>query len=108
MIAPVPLGHWRAPEFAAPDHQRLVEHATLLQVLDQRCRRLIDFFGDRGDSIAHAAVVVPVAVVDLDGPDSPPGVPRYRTASPLERKCTPWYLLGKNPLCHMREAIGCF
>ena len=32
----------RAAEFAAPDHQRVVQQAALLQVLDQRRRGLVD------------------------------------------------------------------
>ena len=35
---------WRvdgAAEFAAPDHQRVVQHAALLQILDQRRRGLV-------------------------------------------------------------------
>src|SRR5690349_4679450 len=32
-----------ATELAPPDHQRLVEQVTLLQVLEQRRRRLVDF-----------------------------------------------------------------
>ena len=34
-----------AAEFAAPDDQRVVEQAALLQILDQRGRRLIDVSG---------------------------------------------------------------
>ena len=40
---PVALGHRRAAELAAPDDQRVVEHAALLQVLDQRGGGLVDF-----------------------------------------------------------------
>ena len=32
----------RAAEFAAPDHQRFVEHAALLQILNQSVAGLID------------------------------------------------------------------
>jgi len=32
------------PEFPAPNHQRVIEHATLLQILDQCSRRLIHTF----------------------------------------------------------------
>src|SRR5439155_14571411 len=38
---------------------------------------------------------------------TPCGFFTYRTGSPLERNSTPWNRLGKNPLCHCREAIGC-
>ena len=35
------LGHRRAAELAAPDDQRVVEHAALLEIVDQRGRGLI-------------------------------------------------------------------
>ena len=38
VIAAVALGHRRAAELAAPDHQRVVEHAAFFQVGDQRGR----------------------------------------------------------------------
>ena len=39
-IAGVPdLDHGRAAELAAPDHQRAIQQAALLQVLEQRRRR---------------------------------------------------------------------
>ena len=31
----------RSTELAHPDHQRVVEHAAILQVADQRCRGLV-------------------------------------------------------------------
>ena len=40
-IGPPALHHGRAAEFAAPDHQRIVQHAALLQILDQRRAGLI-------------------------------------------------------------------
>ena len=42
VVAAVALGHRRAAELAAPDHERVVEHAALLQVLDQGGRGLVD------------------------------------------------------------------
>ena len=67
VVAAVALGHRRAAELAAPDDERVVEHAALLQVLDQRRRRpgrppraLIAM------SPLMPAVMVPVAVVELD------------------------------------------
>ena len=66
VVAAVALGHRRAAEFAAPDHQRVVEHAALLEVLDQRGRGLVDLLGHAGDLVFDAAVMVPVAVIKLD------------------------------------------
>ena len=58
---------WRAAELAAPDHQRVVEHAALLQIEDQarrrpgRCRAPAT-----GSFCVQAAVMVPAAMVELD------------------------------------------
>ena len=40
------LAHRRAAELAAPDDQRVVEQAALLQVLDQGRARLVDLLAD--------------------------------------------------------------
>src|SRR5579884_56927 len=46
MIAAVAaLRHRRAAELSAPNYQRIVEHAALLQVLDQRRRRAVHLLG---------------------------------------------------------------
>jgi len=67
----VRLHHRRAAEFAAPDHQRLVEHAALFQIGDQRSARLIGggtvFFA----VALHVAVSVPTLVVNVDKPHAP-------------------------------------
>ena len=55
----------RPAELAAPDDERLVEHAALLEILDQGGRRLVDVAGHLGQLVLQAAVVVPVAVVEL-------------------------------------------
>ena len=65
-----PLVHGRAAELPAPDHERRVEQAALLQVLHQGGRRLIDLAAQGGqpvdDVVALArAVVVPAAVIEL-------------------------------------------
>ena len=41
------LDHRRAPEFAAPDDERVVEQAALLEILDQRRAGLIGRFALR-------------------------------------------------------------
>src|SRR5579859_5264931 len=47
-IARIPyLHHRRAPELAGPNHQRVLEHAALLQVLDQRRGRLVCDIADK-------------------------------------------------------------
>ena len=65
---PLPWAIGRAAELAAPDHQRVVEHAALFQVLDQRGRSLVDLRGGSLDVLLDRAVMVPVAMVELDEP----------------------------------------
>ena len=77
------LGGRLAAELAAPDDQRLVEQAALLQVLEQAGDRLVGVAGVLGVVGDHVGVGVPVVVVvgaagvDLDEPhaalDQPPG-----------------------------------
>ena len=76
------LAHRRAAEFAAPDDQRVVQQAALLQVLDQRGGRADRPRGNgrraacRG-RVSGVAVVVPVGVIELHEADAaldqPPG-----------------------------------
>jgi hypothetical protein len=64
---PLPaLRHGRAPEFAGPDDEGVVENAALLQVGDQGHAGAVDFLGLQRDAVLDAAVVVPVLVVELD------------------------------------------
>ena len=56
------LPHRRAAELAAPDHQRVVEQAAPLQVLDEGGARLIDLPANRGQR------VVEVQLGRRDGP----------------------------------------
>ena len=55
----------RAAELAAPDDQRVVEHAALLQVLDQGPGGAVDVLALRLDVVGQVAVLVPAAVEDL-------------------------------------------
>ena len=55
-----------AAEFAAPDDQRVVEHAALLQVLDQRGRGLVGVAALRRQLARDAFVMVPAHVIELD------------------------------------------
>jgi hypothetical protein len=67
----------RAAELAAPDDQRLVEAAALLEVLDEAVARLVHVAALVGHAAGDVAVVVPVVVVDLHEPhaalDQPAG-----------------------------------
>ena len=55
-----------AAKFAAPDDQRLVEHAPLLEVGDQCGAGLVDVFALRLVFLGQAAVRVPAAMENLD------------------------------------------
>ena len=67
----------RAAELAAPDHERFVEHAALLEILNEPVARLIDVAALIGQPAGDVGVRVPVVVVDLHEPhaalDHPPG-----------------------------------
>ena len=54
-----------APKFPAPDHQRVVEQAALLQVIDQGRRRLIGFLALRPHSPGQTAVMIPALMIQL-------------------------------------------
>ena len=56
----------RAAELAAPDDQRVVQHASLLEIFQQGVTRLIDVLALTGHTTGDIGVVVPVVVVDLN------------------------------------------
>ena len=90
VVAAVALGHRRAAELAAPDDQRVVEHAALLQVLDQRRRAAWSTsLAVPAMSLLDVAVVVPVAVVELDEPHAALGQPAGQQAVGRERAVGP-------------------
>src|SRR5262245_49281568 len=68
------LAHGRAAELAAPDDERVVEEAALLQIAHERGTGLIHFARYLLESAAEigaaAAVMIPVGVVKLDEPDA--------------------------------------
>ena len=86
MIAAVALRHRRAAEFAAPDDQRVVEQAALFQILDQR-RRSPDRLRsrDHGNVALDVAVMIPVAVIELDEAHAALGQPPRQQAVGGER-----------------------
>ncbi len=61
-----PLGVNRASEFAAPDDQRVVQHAALLEVFQQRVTGLIDVLALAGHPSGDIGMMVPVVVIDLN------------------------------------------
>ena len=85
MIAAIALGHRRAAELAAVDDERVVEHAARFQVLDEGGGGLIDFAGAAAHVIAHGAVMVPVAMIELDEADAALGQAAGHQAVGAER-----------------------
>ena len=58
-------------EFATPDHEGVVEHAALLEVLDQGGGRLVGVATLAGELFGQGEVLVPAHVVELDETDIP-------------------------------------
>ena len=56
----------RAAELAAPDHQRVVQQAALLEVLDQRGRGLVGVAALAANLLGQRGVLVPAHVEELD------------------------------------------
>ena len=71
VAAAAPLRHRRPPEFAAPDDQRVVQHAALLEVRDQRRGGLVHFFGLEHQVVPDITVMIPVAMVQLNESHAP-------------------------------------
>ena len=60
------LRHRRATELTGPYDQRVVQHAALLQIGDERHARAVDLLSLERHAFLHAAVMVPVLVIELD------------------------------------------
>src|SRR5262245_52569008 len=58
----------RAAEFAAPDHERIVEHPALFQVFQQRRDRLVGHAAVERQFDIQIAVMVPRSMVDVYEP----------------------------------------
>ena len=71
------LVHRRASKFAAPEHQRFVEHTSLFQVGQQRRDRTIDFLALARQLGGQVPMVIPIGVIQLHDPhaalDEPAG-----------------------------------
>src|SRR5260370_36975732 len=61
----VALHHWRAAEFATPDHQRAFEQTALFQVPDQSRRGLVRRRAIAPHVAHHGTVCVPALMVDI-------------------------------------------
>ena len=60
------LDHRRAAELAAPQHQRVVQQAALLEIPDQRRARLVRILAVLLQAVDQVAVLVPGLVEQLD------------------------------------------
>ena len=77
-LAGIPhFAHRRAPELPAPHHQRVLQQPALLQIFDQRRRRLIDLARHLFQRLPQIGMVIPVRVIKLHEPHpalhQPPG-----------------------------------
>ena len=70
VVAAGALAHGGAAEFAAPDDERVVEHAAFLEVFDESGAGLVGIAGGFGHGFLDIAVMVPCAVVELNEADS--------------------------------------
>src|SRR5262249_54108668 len=59
-----------AAELAAPDNQRVLEQAPLLEILDESRRGAIGVGTLAGDLLGQTRVLVPAAVEELDEADA--------------------------------------
>src|SRR5438309_1098545 len=58
-----------APELAAPDHKRIVQQPTLLEIDNQTRRCLIGVACKHGQFLGQSSVVIPAAVIELNESD---------------------------------------
>src|ERR1700721_2125280 len=64
------LRHRRPAEFACQNDQSVIEHSQPLEVFNERRYGTVDFFDLELDAVLDAAVVVPLAVIELDEPNA--------------------------------------
>src|SRR5687768_5970750 len=55
-----------APKFTAPDHERVIEQASLFQVLHERGARLVGVLALLANALRQVVVLVPTAMIKLD------------------------------------------
>src|SRR6476646_8296093 len=62
MVAPFSLGHGSASKFTSPNHQRILQHAAIPQIVNQCGRRAINFLGLERNILLNVVVMVPIPV----------------------------------------------
>ena len=55
-----------AAELAAPDDERVVQHAALFEILDQGRGGLVHILSDHRQAVGQSDVMIPVAMIKLD------------------------------------------
>jgi hypothetical protein len=69
------LTHRCSPEFASPDHQRILKQSPSFQVFDEGSLALVNFAADLFEVsleiLPRAAVTVPIRMIELDETHSP-------------------------------------
>ena len=85
-LGEVSLAIHSPPEFSTPDNQRVVQQPSLLQVRDERSRRLVGSFALQRNIAGKIIVLVPPAMVELNEPHAALGqTPRH--AGSWRRMC---------------------
>ena len=80
----------RAAELAHPDHQRAVEQAAVLQVVDQRGDRRVDLPGERLDAVEVVLVRVPAAEASPRRTARPTSTSRRAIRTPSPNRPVPY------------------
>jgi hypothetical protein len=90
----VALAVGRAPEFAAPDDQRLIEQPALLEIGNERGAGLVGLLAFRAQTARKAAVMIPIAMAKLNEANAPlsesareqavVGITRFARRGPVE------------------------
>ncbi len=66
MIPSSPLSHWRTAKLTTPEDERIVQHASLFQVLDQGRRCLVHVLRRGLHAIHDATMMIPGTMIELD------------------------------------------
>ena len=65
------FAHGRATKLTTPDDEGVVEQAALLEILNERGTRLVDFTAYLLQGILQIGVVIPIRVIQLHEPNPP-------------------------------------
>src|SRR5271157_1007921 len=79
----------RPAELTSPEDQCILEHAPLLEVLDQASAGLVSLAAEDANARRQAAVMIPAGMVKLDEPDVALGQPPGQQAVGRERSRLP-------------------